>query len=911
VILNRVKLDDFISHKHSEFNLGYGINVVIGPNGAGKTSVLDAISFALFNDYSGRGKKENLINSKANKCKAAVEFTEGGIRYAAEWSMERNKSAKGSLYRLQNDSRSLLAQGGGSAVVPEVEKILGIDKSMFLQSIYVRQGEIEELVTAKPADRKTLIGKLLGVEDLQRAWESIRHIIDEFQTVSDVLKGELAQRSEIEAEKQKHLDALSESEKELQSKNSESLELDETIKGLRTVLDQLKESKKSFDKLDRQKGDLEKGIENDTKRLNEEREELDEAVKSEEKVRSLEGEVDKLRFLEDYATALSRKREQESQQVRLHEKLENLDRLEKTLRESESGHQLHLDKESLLKEGAAKRKELEGAGGALEKAIKQIKQLEKEERKKSSDLEKELTKWSKALGEDVSVESFESVLDRKRKEFQDVAETLGEETHELRGRIGGLENKAKELSDSISKLGEAGATATTCPTCETELSADRVAQLLEKFTAEKAGNEAELQRSTSELGSVTESKKQADGKFRKADQLDVENLGGLNEELKEKRSKLEEHRAEVAELDKQADALKRLDNELKQLESDKAASEEAFREFESAKRELARVPSRDQVEAEVEPVIKALEDASKHMKEAVSGLGYEPEEPEAELKALRLKKQEYDQNVSMAKRRPELEENVKTIEQSLGESKGKLANTNEAIEKLAYHEEEHLQKQTEFDDENRDKSDLEKDITRLATQKKATQGEIENCEKKLKALEKKESEKKAVDGFTGLLSKIRTAYGKDGVQKMIRARARPLLERSTRDLFERFSLAYSDISIDDDYNIAVMGSAGEQDIDQISGGERVALAIALRLAIAQVLSGRVETIIMDEPTTHLDEERRKELVNILSSFFREGGRIIPQMLIITHHREIEDVADVIYTVKKEEGYSIAEIGRAF
>ena len=53
-------------------------------------------------------------------------------------------------------------------------------------------------------------------------------------------------------------------------------------------------------------------------------------------------------------------------------------------------------------------------------------------------------------------------------------------------------------------------------------------------------------------------------------------------------------------------------------------------------------------------------------------------------------------------------------------------------------------------------------------------------------------------------------------------------------------------------------------------------------------------------------ERRKELVNILSSFFREGGRIIPQMLIITHHTEVEDVADTIYTIRKEDNYSIAE-----
>lgn len=173
-------------------------------------------------------------------------------------------------------------------------------------------------------------------------------------------------------------------------------------------------------------------------------------------------------------------------------------------------------------------------------------------------------------------------------------------------------------------------------------------------------------------------------------------------------------------------------------------------------------------------------------------------------------------------------------------------------------------------------------------------------------MEKRAAEKKRVENFIAKLNQIRDAYGKDGIQKIIRAKARPLLERSTRDLFERFNLAYSDIKIDDDYNIAVIGTSGEKDIDQISGGERVALAIALRLAIAQVLSGKIETIIMDEPTTHLDEQRRRELVNILSSFFREGGRIIPQMLIITHHTEIEDVADTIYTIRKEEDYSIAE-----
>jgi len=30
------------------------------------------------------------------------------------------------------------------------------------------------------------------------------------------------------------------------------------------------------------------------------------------------------------------------------------------------------------------------------------------------------------------------------------------------------------------------------------------------------------------------------------------------------------------------------------------------------------------------------------------------------------------------------------------------------------------------------------------------------------------------------------------------------------------------------------------------------------------------------------------------------------MLVITHHREIEDVADVIYSISKKEDYSIIE-----
>jgi len=68
------------------------------------------------------------------------------------------------------------------------------------------------------------------------------------------------------------------------------------------------------------------------------------------------------------------------------------------------------------------------------------------------------------------------------------------------------------------------------------------------------------------------------------------------------------------------------------------------------------------------------------------------------------------------------------------------------------------------------------------------------------------------------------------------------------------------------------------------------------------LAGIISTIIMDEPTTHLDEKRRRELVEIMKRFFSEEASI-PQMIIITHHSELEDAADTVYKVEKIEGIS--------
>jgi exonuclease SbcC len=94
-------------------------------------------------------------------------------------------------------------------------------------------------------------------------------------------------------------------------------------------------------------------------------------------------------------------------------------------------------------------------------------------------------------------------------------------------------------------------------------------------------------------------------------------------------------------------------------------------------------------------------------------------------------------------------------------------------------------------------------------------------------------------------------------------------------------------------SIECYGRSGAIDIESLSGGEKVAIALALRLGIAYVMgSGKLDFIILDEPTTHLDEERRKSLVRIITEAFRSGLGPLSQMILITHDSEIFENAEV-------------------
>ncbi|MEM4674858.1 MAG: SMC family ATPase, partial [Nitrososphaerota archaeon] len=204
VIIEELELENFVSHKKTKVKFDLGVTLIVGPNGAGKTSILDGISFALFKLHS-RGKDENIVNKRARHAKVSLKFSVPGRgRYIAEWDIERKKegcNVKGVVYEVTDGGRKPITREAGSkTLLPEIARIVGIEKETFESSIYVRQGEIEKLVTEKPAERKKLISKLLGIEDFEQAWRVMEEIVREYREKLAKLRGMLEEKERVSRE---------------------------------------------------------------------------------------------------------------------------------------------------------------------------------------------------------------------------------------------------------------------------------------------------------------------------------------------------------------------------------------------------------------------------------------------------------------------------------------------------------------------------------------------------------------------------------------------------------------------------------------------------------------------------------------------------------------------------------------
>ena len=172
---------------------------------------------------------------------------------------------------------------------------------------------------------------------------------------------------------------------------------------------------------------------------------------------------------------------------------------------------------------------------------------------------------------------------------------------------------------------------------------------------------------------------------------------------------------------------------------------------------------------------------------------------------------------------------------------------------------------------------------------------------------------KQVQGYVGELEEIQNVvYNRDGpVGKSLRSWSLEVISEKASEYLEKLNTKIQRISLSEktrDVNISCYSRNTTLELESLSGGEQVSIALALRLGMAHLLgASNLNFMILDEPTTHLDSERRKSLVNVLSQLtnIKENNSSM-QFIIITHDAEIFDDSTVenIYKFESSQNGTI-------
>lgn len=219
--------------------LSAGIFAITGPTGAGKSTVLDALCLALYartpryrlaengidiKDVQGSTIKQDdvrgILRDGTSSGYAEVDFV--GIDdqyYRARWSVRRARNkAEGNLQAyemsLKNISANLDMPGRKTELLPEIERLVGLNFEQFTRSVLLAQGDFTAFLKAGKDEKSSLLEKLTGTHIYS---EISKKIFEHHREEQQQLRELNLQREGIATLTTEELNALQGQKKELKT----------------------------------------------------------------------------------------------------------------------------------------------------------------------------------------------------------------------------------------------------------------------------------------------------------------------------------------------------------------------------------------------------------------------------------------------------------------------------------------------------------------------------------------------------------------------------------------------------------------------------------------------------------------------------------------------------------------------
>jgi len=190
MILHRLALRNFKSYSAAEIVFPEeGLIGIIGANGAGKSTLFDALLFAL---YGRMPFDKELIRTAGATAKDAVEVeAEFSVR-GERWRVRRELRGKALTHKasLINESDRVLAEQD-KPVGEQVARLLGLDETAFVRSVFARQKELAALSSDQGEVRKGHVRRMLGLDRLDEAHQAAKADQNDLQKIIEGMQSSL------------------------------------------------------------------------------------------------------------------------------------------------------------------------------------------------------------------------------------------------------------------------------------------------------------------------------------------------------------------------------------------------------------------------------------------------------------------------------------------------------------------------------------------------------------------------------------------------------------------------------------------------------------------------------------------------------------------------------------------------
>ena len=199
-----------------------GTNLIVGTNGTGKSTVLDALTFSLFNKPFRKINKSQLVNATNEKdTKVEVEFSINGKQYLVRRCMKPN------LFEIEVDGQKMHKQSDDRAMQKILEEnILKVNYKSFTQIVILGSSAFVPFMQLSGTNRREVIEDLLDI----RIFSAMNSII------KDKIRTQKEEIQVLDLKKDNIKDKL-----EMQEKFIEELDNrgKENIKGKKEKIDKL------------------------------------------------------------------------------------------------------------------------------------------------------------------------------------------------------------------------------------------------------------------------------------------------------------------------------------------------------------------------------------------------------------------------------------------------------------------------------------------------------------------------------------------------------------------------------------------------------------------------------------------------------------------------------------------------